>query len=230
MQACGCLRVEGARVDTVCVKPASQRKVWIPPAYGTRPKLVCASEPQMTETVVPAVWGTKTREVEVCPEREECYRRICCPPEASRRARSGPSATPRWSPPRVTRDGGLPGVRLPGAPLRPLHPGEVRDRRGAVRGRRPAGARRCASRRCSSSAARKAACSPATGSGAANTDLRGPGRLPAALRSPARRPALRPCPPPAPLPPPALQVEMDDSGPSGEAAGIFSKGTWSATT
>ena len=34
--------------ETVCVKPAQTRKVWIPPVYGTRPKLVCVQEAELT--------------------------------------------------------------------------------------------------------------------------------------------------------------------------------------
>jgi hypothetical protein len=65
--------------ERVCVKPESRRTVWIPPQYGTRPKVCCVESARLEEHVRPPVWGTQTREVMVRPERER-WCRVCCPP------------------------------------------------------------------------------------------------------------------------------------------------------
>jgi hypothetical protein len=65
--------------ETVCVRPACKRCVWIPPQYGTRPKLCICQPARLQEVVKPPVWTTKQRDVMVCPPREG-WSRICCPP------------------------------------------------------------------------------------------------------------------------------------------------------
>jgi hypothetical protein len=53
--------------------------VWVPPTYGTRPKLVCRKPAELKEQVTPAVWGQQTRDVIVSPGSESL---VCvdCPP------------------------------------------------------------------------------------------------------------------------------------------------------
>jgi hypothetical protein len=65
--------------ETVCVKEACRRTVWIPPQYGTRPKLCCCSPATLCEKTTPGLWTTKSRDVLVCPPQER-WKRVCCPP------------------------------------------------------------------------------------------------------------------------------------------------------
>jgi len=67
------------QVETICVKPACTKQVFVPAKYGTRPKLVCCEEPQLREKVMPAVWGVKCQERMVCPPQEQ-WKKIDCPP------------------------------------------------------------------------------------------------------------------------------------------------------
>jgi hypothetical protein len=61
------------------VCPAKERCVWVPPTYGTRPKLVCRKPAELTEKIQPGVWGQVQRDVILCPERESVTC-VNCPP------------------------------------------------------------------------------------------------------------------------------------------------------
>lgn len=71
--------VSAEQCDQCLVCPAKERCVWVPPSFGTRPKLVCKHPAELKEQVTPAVWGQQQRDVLVCPPRESL---VCvdCPP------------------------------------------------------------------------------------------------------------------------------------------------------
>jgi hypothetical protein len=71
--------VNGVVEESVCVKPASKRCVYVPPTYGTRIKLVCEAPARFEERKRPGVFAVQHRDVLVKPAQER-VRPICCPP------------------------------------------------------------------------------------------------------------------------------------------------------
>jgi hypothetical protein len=211
------------QVDTVCVAPARQERSWIPPRYGTRPKIVCHSDPQLTEKITPAVWGVTSRERVVCPEQEE-WKRICCPPQEKQNpCEVQMDCWAKCKKPAVTCQEDCPVCLAPErrcVQYKPAGYKVVEERYLIEQGRwqyrciPPKFEQKC----------RQVCVQPGHWEWRRNEAC----EVPCAPCAPAPcAPAPAPCvpmPPPAPAPLPALQVEMDDSGEGGEDAGIFAVG------
>ena len=195
--------VQGVEMTTVCVRPASSKQVWIPPKYGMRPKLVCCAEAEMREKIVPAVWGVKQREVMVCPPQEE-WKRICCPP-----ADLGPCEQQCECYTKVVKPGvyeceDCPVCLAPERRCVTYQPAEWK----IVEERYEVAAGHC-----------ETVCIPAEYKQCYKDVCVKPGHWEWRRNEACEVPVQ---PMPAPLT--ALQVEMEDKAPSGEAAGVFSVG------
>jgi hypothetical protein len=69
----------GMACEQVCTRNEKKITRWIPPVYGTRPRLVCVSPAKVEEKVTQGVWATREEDVLVCPERTG-WEKTCCPP------------------------------------------------------------------------------------------------------------------------------------------------------